>query len=470
MRTFLILGSIAACLLAQAPSPATEAKPIPKSFRFESTVDVALKAARDSARRVLWVIMKDGEVGCSRMLETVYADPEVREKLSAGFVLIPCSTYHHTPETPDSKDAPAECPQFSGVACRDHQACEREMRKRFEESVTVVAPQHIITDADGKVLARHRYELKKGPFLEFLANGSGVTETPAGGGLRRPDRKETKPSASAEKLLGLVRSAPDEERLKAAKELCTTGDKVCVAAFVADLEKGSGITDKLRAALIRAPGAAECAPAVEEFQKLLQLKDPLLRNAAVVTLEEMEDSRAAPPLLALWKTEKDPEIKKDILRALGPSGAGNDEARALLLKECKNSSELLRVGAVVALGSHTAGHADVRKALAERWKSGNGKNTQQLAVIFAWWMSKNPECLEDVEAARAVETNGEKKDLLDLVIRSLGGTVEAGPPRGGGRFGPFRVLQSLSTLFVKDRVQRHRMKELMERPAGLRGF
>lgn len=470
MRMFVLCLLLAGFHHAQAPAnPAPVKENSLRSLRFESSVEGALKLARESSRKVLWVIMKDGEIGCSRMLETVYSDPEVREKLAAGFVLIPCSTWHHTSEDPDAKDGPPECPQFPGARCREHQASEREMRKRFEETVNVVAPQHIITDADAKILARHRYELKKGPFIEFLTNGSGVTETPAGGGPPKPDKKEAKPNASAERLLDLVRSGPEEERIKAAKDLCATGDKTCVAAFVQDMEKGTGLADKLRAALIRAPGAAECAPAIEEFAKLLHLKDTTLRNSAVVTLEEMEDSRAAIHLLQLWKTEKDPETKKDILRALGPSGVGNEEARTLLLKECRNSSEILRLGAIIALGSHTAGQQDVRKALAERWKSGDGKNTQRLAVIYAWWQSKNNECLGDVEAARAGESNGEQKDLLDLVIRSLGGTVEAGPPRGGGRGGPFRVLRTLGTLFAKDRIQRHKLRELMERPQGPRG-
>ncbi len=470
MRFFVLCLLLAGLQPAQAPAtPAPVKETSRNTLRFETSVDGALKLARENARKVLWVIMKDGEIGCTRMLDSVYSDLEVREQLAAGFVLIPCSTWHHTSEAPDSTDAPPECPQFPGARCRDHQASEREMRKRFEETVNVVAPQHIITDADGKVLARHRYELKKTAFIEFLTKGTGVTETPAGGGPPKPDRKEPKPDASAERLLDLTRTGPEEERLKAAKDLCTTGDKDCVGAYVQDMEKGTGLTDRLRAALIRAPGSAECAPAVEEFSKLLHLKDTTLRNSAVVTLEEMEDSRAATHLLLLWKTEKDPETKKDILRALGPSGVGKEEARTLLLKECKNSSELLRTGAIIALGSHTAGQQDVRKALAERWKAGDGKNTQRLAVIYAWWQSKNSECLGDVEAARAVETNGEQKDLLDLVIRSLGGTVEAGPPRGGGRGGPFRVLRSLGTLFAKDRIQRHKLRELMERPQGPRG-
>ncbi|MSR73854.1 MAG: hypothetical protein EXS14_00055 [Planctomycetes bacterium] len=476
-RLSLCCAFLSLALSAQEPPVARPVAPVatppgvraaPATLQFERDITKATDDARSSKRLLLWVIMKDGEIGCSRMLQTVYADAEVRARLTTSFVLLPCSTYDHgsAPAPEGSTEPPTYCSQFVGVLCPEHQAIEREMRKRYEETVQVVAPQHIITDADGKVLARHRYELKKKEFLAFLDGASGATSNPVStdaNGIPTPDKNPATSRSAA--LLETIQRANEEERCKAASELCTLGDKAANTEFVTILEKLP--IDQRSRRVIRAVGEPSCAPAALEFTRLFAMKDTLSRNCAVVSVEEMADSVAAPALLALWKTERDDEIRKDILRALGPCGVGVDAARELLMKEAKSSTELLRVGACIGLGHHTAGRPDVRKLLLSRYEAADARSTQRLAVIYAWSLSRNSEVIEDIDVALEKETNGELKDLLNVVKRALGGTVEA-PPRGRGRGGEFAAWRALGTLLDKDRVERNAIKNLRAR-RGLGG-
>ncbi len=470
MRFHLLLCTSLLALALHGQDPATPRpdSPLPQpsapkavatGLHFARNLDAAITEANASKRLLLWVIMKDGEIGCSRMLQTVYADTEVRARLNASFVLLPCSTYDHgsAPAPEGSTEAPTWCAQFAAVLCPEHQAIEREMRKRYEETVQVVAPQHIITDADGKILARHRYELKKKEFLAFLDSAAGAAPVATdAAGIPVPDKKPASSRGAA--LLETILRGNEAERCAAAKELCASGDKAAVAEFVTALEKPRIEPADLRRTVARAVGDPTCSPAALEFTRLFAVKETLLRNSAVVSVEEMADPVAAPALLAQWKIEKDPEIRKDILRALGPCGVGVDAARELLMKEAKSTSELLRIAACIALGHHTASRPDVCKLLLGRYEAADSKGQQRLAVIYAWSLSRNAEVLPDIDVALEKENNGELKDLLNAVKRALGGTVEAQPPRGRGRGGEFAVWRALGTLLEKDRIERNAVK------------
>lgn len=463
----LVLSARSPAQTPPTPEPATAPKAA--GLAFARSHEKAAMEATATKRLLLWVIMKDGEIGCSRMLQTVYRDPDVQARLAASFIMLPCSTYDHGSLAPAEGVEPVWCSQFAHTLCSEHQAIEREMRKRYEESVNVVAPQHIITDAEGKILARHRYELKKPEFLAFLESvvpGTAAAPKTDAQGLPLPDRASAGSRGAA--LLEQVLKGTEEERCKAAQTLCTLADKPAIAEMVTAIEKGRVEPAGLKQKVVRACGSADCSAAAVEFTRLFSSKETLLRNGVVVTIEEMANTAAVPALLTLWKTEKDPEIRKDILRALGPCGAGSDEARTLLMKEARSTTELLRVAACIGLGHHTTGNADVRKLLLSRYEAADAKGQQRLAVIYAWSLSRNAEVLPDIDAALARESNGELKDLLNAVKRALGGTVEAQPPRGRGRFGEWAVWRALGTLLDKDRIERNAVKALRERrgPGG----
>jgi HEAT repeats len=185
----------------------------------------------------------------------------------------------------------------------------------------------------------------------------------------------------------------------------------------------------------------------------------------------MANVTACMPLVELFKKEKDPEIHKDIVRALGPCGGGKPEARAILLKELGSSSENVRAGAAMSLGFFLAGDADVEKALRSRWEKDGSNLKVQTAILWGISFSADPSQVKLVDDLTKDEKNAQIKQIADGVkTRLQGGDPFAagggGPPgggggRGGGRFGGGRwgLLRLLAPLYADDKIVRNRIKD-----------
>src|SRR5690242_3304416 len=95
-----------ACLLALSAVLAAHvpADPRPEpGLHWNTSVSDAVEKAKATKKPVLWVVMTDSEIACTRMLGKVYTDPAVIAKLDA-FVLLPCSTYTHVvPSAPEGE-------------------------------------------------------------------------------------------------------------------------------------------------------------------------------------------------------------------------------------------------------------------------------------------------------------------------------------------------------------------------------
>jgi hypothetical protein len=126
MRRLFAIFLLSVFVFAQAEGPTTGA-----GLPWKTDLDAAMTEARAAGKPILFVIMKDKEIACTRML-ALYKDPEVREKLKP-FILVPCSTYMHDETATGTGSAPS-CPQFPGVTCADHQKCDRLMREKFQAS------------------------------------------------------------------------------------------------------------------------------------------------------------------------------------------------------------------------------------------------------------------------------------------------------------------------------------------------
>lgn len=442
--------------------------------------DAFLRAKKEK-KPVLWVIMKDKEIACTRMMGRVYKEAKVVARMK-DLVVLPCSVNLHEKTTAlkDGKEVDS-CPQFLGVSCAAHQTIEREMRARYESGEEVVAPQHILCDPDGKVLERQRYEMAADVLLDFIDKGlkafRGEPAAPpaAAGGAPAPAAGPAEVSPEQRRMLNRLTTAPEEERLLAAREIVRSAEKPAIKEM-ADLLHGNAVTpEEMRAAIIRTLGRTECSGAAPELTILLDLKNTHLRNCALVTLEEMANPVAAEAILELWKREKDPHVRKDILRALGPAGAGNEAARGLLLEQLKGKEESLRIASAIGLGSHLVGREDVRTALKERWKKEPGNQDLKIAILYAYYLSKDDAVIEDIDALMANEKNGEIEQLAGIVKTSLGGGGGAAPDpgRGGGgrggrggfgRGGPMMALyRALGRLFADDKIERNVVKEFRDR-------
>jgi HEAT repeat protein len=442
--------------------------------QWAHNVEAALKQSAAEKKPVLFVIMKDKEVACKRMLDHVFTDEQVRARL-AGFILLPCSTYDHTEGGGD------QCSQFKGVTCAEHQAIEREMRNRFQDENNVVAPQHLVCDSSGRLLYRHLYELKTAGFIEFLDRGlalfvegksevtsrptSDATSRPAGGAPADPTAAPKKLSPDLEQKVAAIVKADDAGKESLTKELLTDATPERRDAFLEVVKQLKVSKDK--EIVIRAIGYPEFAAAAPAVITLLAEKDVHARNCAVVTLEEMANPGACAPLVELFKKEKDPETHKDIVRALGPCGAGKPEARAILLKELSSSIENVRSGAAMSLGYFLAGDAEVEKAYRSRWDKDGSNLRVKTAILWGISLSNDPAQAKLVDDLTKDENNAQIKQVAAAVKTKIGGGDPfGGGPRGGGGggrggFGGGRggLLKLLAPLYADDKIVRNRIKE-----------
>ncbi len=432
----------------------------------------AFKTAAEKKRPVLFCIMKDKEIGCRRMLDTAYRDAKVREKL-AQFVLVPCSTYMHvTPEINSDGKLVAGCPQFPGVSCAEHQSCEREMRTRFQESETVIAPQHIMCDAEGRVLERKPYEMKAAGFVEFLDRGLAAFrgEPPeskpavAGAAPDAAGRKAWSPAVEA--LCQRIAHGEPADRDAATKELLRVEGAERVEAFLATLKDMKGSKD--RGDTVRGGGYPECSASAVGLTALLAEKDTYLRNCAVVTLEEMANTDTGMKLLEVLKGEKDPEVRKDIVRALGPTGGGREEIANALVHELSSSAENVRVAACLSLGYFAVSRPAVVKDLKAKWAK-DGSLKIKTAILWGLTMSESPTSASIIDDLLKDENNAQVKRVGEFAKARLTGAPEPPPGGGGGgrrgaggAGGRFGVMKLLQPLYADDKIVRNRIKEFMQ--------
>ncbi len=488
MRLILTIAFVALAVFAQGDGPSAG-----PGLGWALDIDVAIAESRAAGKPVLCVIMKDKEIACTRMLNTIYRDPQVREKLK-GFILVPCSTFMHD-EVPAAPGEQPTCPQFPGVKCAEHQKCDRVMRERFQPNAVVVAPQHLVLNGDGKEVLRKEYEMKKTGYMKWLDTAKaafdgrpilpesapvdeGAASKPAPPAGEAPKSKSTY-APDIERNLTLLIKGNTELKEQASKDLLRGGNPESGGAWLDGLKQVLASKDK--GVIIRAGGYTEFSAAVKTMMEALAEKDTFARNCAIVSLEEMANPACVERLLELRKTEKDSEVKKDIVRALGPCNGGKPEVKELLLKDIRSASENMRVAAALSLG-YLAADADVQTALKKAYAS-ETSNKVKTAILYGFTNSRDPATTDVIDAMVKDEKNATLKSVADGVKSMLGGGEPGGGDGGGGggrggRFGGRRggaggmmgFWKAIGALYSDDKIQRHAVEEFMRRMAeGGRG-
>lgn len=459
--TAALLRSIrftAAAALLAAPARAQASAPLP----WEHDWKAAVARAAAEKKPILVVVMKDGEEGCARMLGKVYGDTEVRLRL-ANFVLVPASAATHSlVEIDQGGQRGPSCPQFVGALCSEHQAIERELHARLVEagSDEVLAPQHLVCDGKGEVVLRRPYEMKRQGLLEFLERGLLLVNDPATAALPGVH------SAAVQRLEDAIVKARDEAaRTQATRDLLEDHSPDREIAFLDAVDKVSGAANK--EPIVRAAGSPEYKTWAPTVMKLLESKEPWVRGCAVVTLEEIADPASAPALLALWEKEKEPETRKDLLRALGPCGGGRPEVKRLLLEQIEAPKDPLRVAAAMSLGFFLKGDAEVAAALEKRYAKEKA-TTNRLALLFAFWEAGDPAQRDRVDAMTRAEKDVDLSTFVGMIRRKLSEPAAPGgapaDPKGGASAASQNFAQAgqlrklLAPLYDDDKIVRNAIK------------
>ena len=300
----LLLISLTAALSAQVLPPAPVKGEIASlQPTWMGSVTGAYRQAKADKKVVVWVVMIEREVACRRMMRAVWSDPDIKAKAGSSFVLLPCNPYPK-----------ADARLFDGVSLEEVKSIEKEMRTRYETRTEIVAPQHIFTDADGKVLARKDWELDKkelvGLMNKALAKAGQPTVGPvAKAGEPAPEEEpgkagEGKPaaagtvSAETQRLINLIVKAPANEKEDLTDELLETAEEAGIKMFVEMLGAKKIRSEKSRVAVVRRAGYDKHSGKAKAFSALLKEKSNRVRNAAVVNLEEMKNTSVVKELLA----------------------------------------------------------------------------------------------------------------------------------------------------------------------------
>lgn len=457
-------------LFALAPLAAQE--PAPR-VAWSPSVDAAFEQARKEGKPVMWVVMMDGEIACRRMMDNVYTDAAVIAR-TKEFVVVPCSLGRHNRSGGDESETETPCGIFPGVTCSQHRANELVFRERYETRREVISPQHVFTDPTGQILSRKDWELNSRTLRDEMDKAMNAwkrlqgrsDETPAAeapGDSPAPAVAPDAPariSAEETRLLSVLLRAPSQEKKECADAFYQVAGSAAYAALAdAILAKEVKRSEDL-ATIVRAAGKPECSAGAKEFARLLDDKNKVVRHTAVVTLEEMEDPSVVAKLLEIYEQDRTLELRRDILRALGPLGRGNEQALALLLKEVQNSNPKMVRSAAMGLGNHLSGNQEVRDALQKAFLR-TGDDLVKKAILYAYLVGRDESAASDLDGLAEKERNKEIKDLIETTRNVLQGrpNLPAGEPggggrRGGGRGGEWRnMMRSYRSLFedpVKD--------------------
>src|SRR5262249_50970137 len=139
--------------------------------------------------------------------------------------------------------------------------------------------------------------------------------------------------------------------------------------------------DRRQQRILHAIGVLSPPSYWEVAAEYLEGSETKLRAEAAVALEQLAASEALRDLQSALHKEKDKDVLKEILRALGTCGANDKGVRTLLLKKAGGEKdELLRTSAIAACGFLSSGDdvAEVMTGLVQK-----GTQAERMAAACA---------------------------------------------------------------------------------------
>jgi HEAT repeat protein len=130
---------------------------------------------------------------------------------------------------------------------------------------------------------------------------------------------------------------------------------------------------------------------------MLEDHEAPVRAEAAVALEQLAAPESTKVIQTLLVKEEDPTVAKEMLRALGATGAADPKVRALLVKHARTEkNELLRLNAVLALGSCDQ-EPEVKDTLKTMLEKGTDK--ERTAAVCAVALTRDDAWVPIIEAA-----------------------------------------------------------------------
>ncbi|MAG57771.1 MAG: hypothetical protein CMJ83_15905 [Planctomycetes bacterium] len=421
-------------------SPAVDAQ---SRVVWESTLEQAQTKAKRQGKPMLISMHTSTEVACQRMLKNLYTDPDIVPILSE-FVLLPTCFDVHEEETRtvDGKKVSVS-PWFGTLNCQQLTKNEIDVRSTFLDKSEVKVPQHIFVDGSGKIFMTKVYELKKPAFITLLNNALILYGSKAAKGMDKVTKG----------LLRSVKRGSMKDKRRSVIGLLDLEDPRTVDILYLTIQ--SITREQEKGECVRAFGRDLYTWASPTVAKWLRDPSEHVRNCAVVSLEEMKAPGVAPKLLSLFQKARDKELKKDILRALGPCGEDSEEIKKVLLKQVKDRREVTRIACYLSLGYYLD-QEDVRELLHKRFKKEGRSVAAKTAIIWAHTYLRDETLIPSMQALVANEKNHQLKYMVgaaELQIKT--GTAVA---KKDGRGGYIKLHKAFGVIFGKDKILRNSYK------------
>lgn len=434
--------------LALAFGAAAPQKPaVTWSARWE---DAFAQAAAEK-KVVFLAINMDGEAANDRMAAKVYTDPKIvaASKLTVNLA---ASRFEHAPEG-------KPCARFGAITCTEHRRIEGAARDnvlKTDAAGFTVAPQHIFLSGDGKVLLSVPYEVSAVELEWCFHAALAAVDAQAAKQIAvsgRAPRRLIKggvfdPSAipganlsppTREEVLAIVKemraSLWSNNRFQNIQRLLLSSEPEAIEQIESELkndlfgrrgwiqgdptnpggERGADYKDRLMHAIgVLSPQAY--GKLVVDF---IEHDDEKLRHEAIVALEQLCAPDSAAAISRAISKEKNARLRKDLYRALGSAGAGDEKARKALLKALTSEKDVLaRRNALFALGWF-APAADSDKALSDALSGGAAED--RCAAALAAGLTRHEAWRERVEQAASKEENPQVKECLAAALGVLNG-------------------------------------------------
>ncbi len=429
---FFVLQGL--CLAQQIPS-------------WQVGLDAAIEKARSEKKPLLISMHLSSEIACQRMLRNIYTDEDVLARL-ADFVVVPtCFDRHKEEERDVNGTRKTVSTLFKTLSCADLRQNEKEVREEFFETQDVKVPNHIFVGLDGKIYLQKIYELKKADFLKLLDRALVLFGNKVVRGLEK----------ESQALFKKIRRGGIKQKKQAVRAIVELGDEEKMKLLYMTIQ---GLKkDEERGACVRALGSDAMKAAEFIVLKWLHDRSTFVRNCAVVTLEEMRAQDAAEDLLSLHQrtSDKEKELRKDILRAFGPCAGDEPKAREILLAHVNDRWEPMRLAALMSLGSFLDDE-DVQKTLADAWRKAGKAVAPRTAILYAYMNSRDASLIPQLTALVGKEKNHQILMVAKAAKARMKGQQNAAGDRKQGRGAGRSLRKAFSVLYSKDRIVRRAAK------------
>ncbi|MAB78594.1 MAG: hypothetical protein CMJ89_04490 [Planctomycetes bacterium] len=417
-------------------------------IQWQSTYEDAMDRSAEESRVIFVAVNMIGERANERMLSTVYQDGKIVKlaKLTVNLVATNCGDQNKT----------SACKAFKPLTPSELRTLDIRIREnilRPDEQGYVVAPQHVFLAPDGEVILSVPYAVTADElewcFVRAIQTVDPGTDLKMSATARAPRRLmlgdvydvsegTSGRTLTRERVLELIEelrrgTLRGGKRASVFRQVITADEPEARDFVLNELRGGTGGGGRRggggggggrggggnnrdrRPALLHQIGVNSPPSYWEVVAEFIGDSSDEIRNEAAVALEQIAAPAAHRAIASALRKEKVAGIEKNLLRALGASGAAEKSARATLLKVARKDREaLLRVNAIISLG-YLIRDEEVVEFLAETFRSGEPR--EQAAAVIAMGLSREEmwlEVLEPGSASGEESSEGSEDPFADL--------------------------------------------------------